>query len=225
MRFVTRRQVVAAPLGLMGALFVGGFSQAFLWRWGFEGLADVTGSQFMWVLLTFGVAWGWAGGRLGRGVIAGLLTGLALIASYYVFQWVADGRHAAIAQFSGTGGVAWTLAAMGGGALIGLFGALASMETRERPRLKAVGITTPALIVGVGPPLWLLVNGQYLDTARLLPAIVVFVIVGAALFLVTFRTCGPIVSMQALAVSFGFGAAALAGLWMLQTHGWLYLTF
>jgi hypothetical protein len=212
-------------LGLLGALLIGGVSQAFLWRWGLGGLSTVTGSQFMWVLLAFSVAWGWADGRVDQGAAAGGVTGLALIASYYAMQWLADGRHSALAQFSKTGGVAWTVAAIGGGAVIGLLGALASMNGRERPKLKALGVATPAVIVGVGPALWLLTNGHYLEPSRLLPATAVFMLAGGALLLYAVRTCGPAASTQALAISVGIGAIALAGLLWLQTHGWLYLTF
>lgn len=219
------RRVAAATIGLLGAVLVGGVSQTYLWRWGLEGLGNVTGSQFMWVLLIFGVSWAWADGRLGPGIAAGALTGLALIANYYGWQWVADGRHAAVSQFSSTGGWAWTLAATGGGAVVGLFGALSGMDGRRRPRLKALGLTTPAVIVGVGAPLWLLVNGQFLATSQLLPAAAAFVVAGAGLLLVAVRTCGPVASIQALALSVGIGGLALAGLWFLQTTGWLYLTF
>lgn len=221
---VTRRGGAAA-LGLLGALLIGGVAQAFLWRWGLGGLSTVVGSQFMWVLLAFGVAWGWARGRVGQGAVAGAVTGLALIASYYAMQWVADGRHSAIAQFSKTGGVAWTLAATGGGAVIGLFGALAGMDGRERPRSKALGIATPAVILGAGPALWLLTNGRYIDPARVAPAAAVFVLAAGALLLYAVRTCGPIASVQALAISVGIGSVALGGLLWLETNGLLYLTF
>ncbi|MGZ4467897.1 MAG: hypothetical protein ACXVW2_02815 [Nocardioidaceae bacterium] len=221
---VTRRGG-AVVLGLLGALLIGGVSQAFLWRWGLGSLSNVTDSQFTWVLLTFGVAWGWAEGRVGQGAGAGGVTGLALIVSYYAVQWVADGRHSAIAQFSKAGGPAWTLAAIGGGAVMGLFGALASMDGRERPRRKALGVATPALIVGVGPALWILTNDRSLEPSRLMPAAAVFVLVGAVLLLYTVRTCGPVATIQALAVSVGIGVTALVGLLWLQTHGWLYLTF
>jgi hypothetical protein len=221
---VTRRGGVVAG-GLLGALVVGGVSQTFLWRWGLGGLATVTGSQFMWVLLTFGVAWAWAGSRVHRGAAAGGATGLALIGSYYAMQWVADGQHAALAQFLKTGGVAWTLSAIGGGAVMGVFGALASMDARERPRTKALGIVTPAVIVIVGPALWLLTNGDHLVRARLLPAAAVFVLAGGALLLYAVRTCGPLASSRAVLISVGNGAIALVGLLWMQTHGWLYLTF
>lgn len=217
----------AVAAGLVGALLVGGVSQAFLWRGGavLEGLGDLTGSQFMWVLLTFGVAWGWAGGRLVPGVVAGGLTGLALIASYYAMQWVVDGQHSAVAQFTKTGGVAWTLAAVAGGAVMGLFGALAGLDARDRPRRKALGFATPALIVAGGPPLWIWVNGRYLNVPGLLPAVAAFMCIGAALLVVTARTCGRVPFLHAMALSAGLGTVALGGLLMLQTHGWLYLTF
>lgn len=212
-------------MGLLGAFLIGGVSQAFLWRSTFEALTTVTNSQFSWVMLTFGVAWAFAEGRVRAGVAAGSLTGLGLIISYYAMQWVADGRHSALAQFSKTGGVAWTVAAVGGGALMGLFGGLASMKARERPRMKALGITTPAVIVGVGPATWFLVNSAYLDVSSALPAVAVFVLVGASLVLVAARTCGRTASIQAVAIAVGTGAVALAGLLILETNGWLYLTF
>jgi hypothetical protein len=210
---------------LLGALLVGGVSQTFLWRWGLDGLSNVTDSQFLWVLLTFGVACGWAQGRLGQGAAAGALTGLALIVSYYLTQWVADGRHAALSQFSKTGGTAWTLAAVGGGAVMGLCGALASMDARTHPRLKALGITTAAVVAGVGPVLWVLVEGTYLQPSRLLPAVIVFALAGAALLVVAARSCGTLASVQALAISAALGAVALGVLLVLQTQGWLYRTF
>lgn len=69
--------------------------------------------------------------------------------------------------------------------MIGLCGALAGMEGGDRARRKALGITTPAVIM------W----------------------------------AGPIASVQGLALSLGSSAVALVGLLVLQTHGWLYLTF
>ena len=221
---MTRRWVIVA-LGLLGAVVVGGISQAFLWRWGPDSLSNMTGSQFMWVLLAFGVSWAWADGRLGAGTAAGAMTGLALIASYYAMQWLADGRHSAVAQFTRTGGVAWTLACVGGGAVIGLFGALAGMHGGDRARLKALGITTPALVVSVGPVLWILTNGTNLPVSQLLLALAVFVLVGVTLLVVTFRACGAAACAQGLLVSLGLCAVALGGLLMLETHGWLYLTF
>jgi hypothetical protein len=224
MPYVTRRGG-AVVLGLPAALLVGGVSQAYFWRWGLSGLSTVAGSQFTWVLLAFAVAWAWAQGRVGPGVAAGGVTGLALIASYYAMQWLVDGRHSAVAQFSKTGGVAWTVAGVGGGAVVGIFGALAGMSDRERPRLKAIGLATPAVILGAGPVLWILTNGDSLGPSRLIPASAVFVLAGGLMLVHAVRTCGPLACVQALVVAGAAGAVALVGLLWLQTHGSLYLTF
>ncbi|QNN51297.1 hypothetical protein [Nocardioides mesophilus] len=130
-----------------------------------------------------------------------------------------------MAQFTKTGGVPWTVAAVGGGAVMGLFGALAGLDGHDRPRSKALGFATPALIIAGGPPLWIWVNGQHLNAPGLLPAVAAFTIIGAALLVVNARTCGRVPCLQALAISSGCGTIALGGLLMLQTHGWLYLTF
>lgn len=215
----------AVAWGLVGALLVGGVSQTLLWRWGLGGLATVTGSQFTWVLLAFGVARARAGGRVLPGTAAGGVTGLALITSYYVMQWVVDGRHSALAQLAKTGGAAWTVSAIGGGAVIGLFGGLASMDARARPTAKALGLVTPAAIVIAGPALWLLAGGGRLEAARLAPAAAVFALAGAALVLYAVRACGARAAGRAVVMSIGSGVVALAGLLWLQTHGGLYPTF
>ena len=221
---VTRR-TGALLAGLLGALLVGGVSQAFLWRWGLGAVSTVTDSQFLWVLLTFGVAWAWAEGRVGQGALAGGATGLALIVSYYAMQWVADGRHSATAQFTRAAGPAWTLAAVAGGAAMGVLGALAGTSSRHRPRRKAFGIATPALLVAAGPVLWMLAESRYVPLAHVAPAAAVFVLVGAGLLAYAVRTCGRRVCVQATVLATGLSAVGLGGLWWLQTHGWLYLTF
>jgi hypothetical protein len=71
----------------------------------------------------------------------------------------------------------------------------------------------------------LLVSGAYLDASSRVPAVAVFLLVWAALVGVAARTCGLGACAQALALSIGLGGVALAGLWLLQTQGWLYLTF
>lgn len=224
MRPVTRRPL-AAVSGLVGALVVGGVAQTFLWRWGLDGVGSVVGSQFTWVLLTFAVAWAWAEGRLLPGVAAGALTGLALVVSYYATQWLVDGRHAATEQFTDTGGLAWTVAAVGGGAVMGILGAMAGQARPSRARWRAVGITTPAVLVGAGPLLWLATQAEHLQVARVLWAAVVFGLVALALLAVAVRVCGPVASLQGLVVSAALGLAALGALLVLQTGGWLYLTF
>ena len=94
-----------------------------------------------------------------------------------------------------------------------------------RQRLKALGIATPAVIVGAGAPLWLLHFGGSFDAVRLLPAVVAFVLAGTALLVVTARTCGLGPGFQGVMGSLGLAATALVALMVMQTHGWLYLTF
>lgn len=220
---VTRR-TGAVVFGALGALLVGGVSQTWLWRWGLAGVSTVTGSQFMWALLIFGVAWAWAEGRVVAGVCAGAVTGLALTSSYYLTQWLADGPHAATSQFAASG-PAWTLAAAAGGAMVGLFGAFAGTDSLLRPRLKAIGLTTPAVVVAGGPTLWILSHGASFGEARLVPAAAVFLLAGLSLLWYAVRTCGVTASAQALAASVGIGLVLVLGLLWLETQGWLYLTF
>lgn len=219
------RRPAAVLCGLAGALLSGGVAQTLLWRWGMSPLGDLLGSQFTWVLLTFAVSWAWAKGKLAPGIAAGALTGLALIASYYATQWLVDGPHAAAAQFTKSGGLAWTLAAVAGGAAMGLFGALAGADPGRTPRRKASGLATPALIVGAGAPLWMLLFHQHMDASTLAPAVAVFVLAGAALLVWTAFTCGLVPGIQGTAVSLTLGSAALLALVALEMHGWLYLTF
>ena len=220
---VTRRWVPL--LALLGALLCGGVSQTFLWRAGHPDLVTVTGSQFTWVLLIFVVSWSWADGRPRPAVAAGAATGLALMVSYYAMQWLAEGAHSVAAQFTTSGGTAWTLAAVGGGAVIGLLGGLAGAPAPSRSRAKAIGIMTPAVIVGVGPLVWSALEGQYFEASRRLPVLAVFALAGLALVAATVRTCGWRACLRAGAIAFAAGAVALGGLWLLETRGWLYLTF
>jgi hypothetical protein len=153
------------------------------------------------------------------------LTGLALMSSYYLMQWVVDGRYSATSQFVQARGLGWTAAAVVGGAVVGVFGAFAGVSGGRRPRLKALGVVTPAVVVGCGPTLWILIHPENLEPSRLAPAALVFALAGAALLVYAVRTCGLAASVQAGVVSVGIAAAALVGLLWLQTHGWLYLTF
>jgi hypothetical protein len=219
-----KRGVVAAG-AVVGAVVVGGISQTYLWRWGLGGLGNVLGSQFSWVLLTFAVAWACARGRPRSGAAAGALTGSALIVSYYATQWLADGQHAALAQLTKTGGLAWTAASIGGGALIGVLGGLASQDPRKRPRLKAFGISTPAVIVGLGAPGWLFINADYPVGAALIAAAVLFVLAAAGLLTVCLRACGWSAGAFGILLALVTGGVALGGLFELQTSGILYLTF
>jgi hypothetical protein len=150
---------------------------------------------------------------------------LLLISSYYLSQWVADGQHAAVSQFTKSAGIVWVLAATAGGAVMGGLGALAGRDADEHRHEKALGLTAPALIVLVGPALWVLLFGRVLELSQALPAVAVFAAVGAGLLVHAVRTCGPRAVLRALVAATAEGAAALGCLLWLQTNGWLYLTF
>jgi hypothetical protein len=221
---MTGRRVGVFAAAALAAVAIGGLAQAYVWRWGIDGLTTTTNSQFGWMLLCFLVSWRWARGRVRSGILAGALTGFGLIASYYLVQWLADDWHAAASQFTGSFGVAWTLAAIGGGALVGLLGALAGSADRARPLRKSVGIATAALVVGLGPVLWYLVRGRTLSTNGIWVAIVFYGAVGLTLAVIGLRQCGAASFVRGLLVGASASVAVLAGLLVLQGTV-LYTTF
>jgi hypothetical protein len=99
------------------------------------------------------------------------------------------------------------------------------MDARRRPREKALGMTTPGVIIGLGPVVWISVDHNRLGVTGALTAALVFALVGAALCVAAVRTCGLAATLQAAAISVAIGVVAVAGLLVLETSGWLYLTF
>ena len=214
----------AIPVAVLGAVLIGGVAQTYVWQWGIDWLTKVTNSQFAWMLLCFGVAWTWARGRLSSGLLAGGLTGLGLIASYYCVQWLEDGWHAAASQFSGTFGPAWTVAAIGGGALVGVLGALAGSSGEAQPVRKSVGLSTAALVVGLGPVVWFASKGDLLYKDGTWVAIAFYAAVGLSLALVGLRQCGFASFVRGLVIGTLASVVVLAGLLLLQGTV-LYTTF
>jgi hypothetical protein len=221
---MTARRVAVIPGAALGAVLLGGAAQTYVWRWGAEGLTAVTNSQFGWALLCFLVAWAWAQGRVSSGMIAGLLTGLGLIVSYYCVQWLADGRHAAVSQFTGTYGIAWTVAAMGGGALVGGLGALAGASAERQPTRKALGLATAALVVGLGPLVWFWADGDVLHDDGIWIAITCYGATGLLLGVFALWKCGIAPFLRGLCLAVLASSAALASLLVLQAT-LLYTTF
>lgn len=206
------------------AVLIGGVAQTYAWRWGVEPVTKVTNTQFAWMLLCFAVGWAWAGGRMWSGIVAGGLTGLGLIGSYYCVQWLADGWHSAASQFSGTYGLAWTVAATGGGAMVGGMGALAGSSAEVQPTRKALGLSTAALIVGLGPLVWFITSGQALHKDGIWVAIVFYGAVGVLLATLALRKCGIASFLRGLGLGAIASSVALAGLLVLQSTV-LYTTF
>lgn len=215
---------VVAGAGLVGAVLIGGVAQTYAWRWDIEWLSDVSNSQFLWVLWSFLVAWAWSRGRVVQGAAAGAATGLALIVSYYLVQWVSDGRHSATSQFADARGAAWTLAAVGGGAAVGILGGLAAAPAATAAGRKAFGLVAMGLVVGAGPSTWLAARGGSFQDGGLSTAATLFAIVGLVLLVAAARTCGAAALLRSGALAAVTGATALAVLFALE-HTVLYLTF
>jgi hypothetical protein len=218
---MTGRRTGVIAAAAVGALAIGGLAQAYVWRWGVDGLTVTSNSQFGWMLLCFLVARVWARGRLGSGILAGGLTGFALIVSYYGVQWLADDWHAAASQFTGTYGPAWTVAATGGGALVGLLGALAGSP---EPLRASVGLATAAIVLGLGPVVWFLARGEALATNGIWVAVGFYAAVGVALAVIGLRQCGWASFMRGMLIGASASVALLAGLLVLQGTV-LYTTF
>lgn len=221
---MTGRRMFSIAGAALCAVLIGGVAQTYAWRWGVDPVTKVTNSQFAWLLLCFVVAWARARGRVLSGIVAGGLTGVGLIASYYCVQWFADGWHAAASQFSGTYGLAWTVAATGGGALVGGLGALAGSAAETKPTQQAVGLMTAALIVGLGPLVWFMANGDVLRKDGIWVAIAFYGAVGVLLGTLALRKCGISAAMRGLGLGAMASSVVLAGLLALQSTV-LYTTF
>jgi hypothetical protein len=221
-RLDTRK--AALILSAVGAFLVGGVGQAVVWRWDIDWLTAVSGSQFLWVLLCFFVAWAWSLGRLLPGAAAGAITGLMLIVSYYVVQWLLDGRHAAVAQFTESRGLAWTGASVVGGAAVGLLGALAAASASTTPRRKAFGLVSAALIMGLGPAAWLTLTAERAQRDGASIAAAIFVCVAVGLLWVALRRCGLAHTIRGGIPAVAVTVALLVTLLVLQ-RSVLYMTF
>ena len=221
---MTGRRIALIAGAVSCAVLIGGIAQTYAWRWGVEPVTTVTNSQFSWMLLCFVVAWAWARGRVSSGVVAGGVTGLGLISSYYGVQWLADGWHSAASQFSGTYGLAWTVAATGGGALVGGLGALAGSSADVQPTRKALGLSTSALVLGLGPLVWFIRTSGSLHKDGIWVAIGFYGAVGVLLAAHALRTCGVSSFMRGLGIGAMASSVALVGLLVLQSTV-LYPTF
>ena len=113
-------------------------------------------------------------------------------------------------------GFAWTLAAAGGGALIGSLGALAGSSAEVHPTRKALGLSTAALVVGLGPVAWIITNGDVLHQDGTWVAITFYGEVGLLLGILALWTCGIASFMRGLALGAVACAVVLAGLLALQ---------
>lgn len=219
----TRRLSVVLGASV-GALLIGGVAQAYAWRWGADWLVKVTNSQFAWLLLCFVVAAAWTGRRRWSGALAGALTGLGLIASYYAVQWLADGWESASSQFSSSFGLAWSIAAIAGGGLAGALGSLASASADHHPVRSAFALSTAALLTGLGPLASSVASAGRLTADGMWVAIAFYASIGAGLLVIALRRYGIGAFLRGLALAAPVSSALLAALFLLQRTV-LYPTF
>lgn len=168
--------------------------------------------------------WPLTGRRVGLIAAAGGLTGLGLIVSYYCLQWQADGWHSAEAQFTQSAGIAWVAASVVGGALIGGLGAWAGCSAQDRPIRKALGLSTAGLVLGLGPILWFVFNGEVVREDWNWVVVAFYATVGSALGLLALLRCGTAPFLRGLALAAVSTVAALGALLALQSTV-LYTTF
>jgi MFS family permease len=210
---------------LLLAVLVGGVAQAWAWRLDVPVVPAILNTQFAWASLLY--AAGWVTGRTRAahgaiaGALAGALTGCVLIGSYYLFQAVADGQGSAADQFTDSRGVAWVVATIGVGAVLGALGSWAAL-TRERPRLAAFSLLTMALFLMAGPTGLVVFLAQ--ASVDRLAVVVIYGLLGAALAAFALRRTGR---RPALVGGAGAVLAVLAGVVVLVVllRTVLYVTF
>lgn len=221
---VNRLRIRVVVGGAACAVLLGGVAQAYAWRSGSPELTQITNSQFGWVLLCFIVAFAWARGAIAPGIAAGAATGFSLIASYYAAQWFADGWVSASSQFVSSSGVAWTASATIGGALIGGVAALAGSSAEHHPARSALGLTTAALGVGLGPLVLSATKSGVLDEEGAWAAIFFYGMAGVLLGGFALWRCGADAFVRGLAGGVAASSLVLIGLLVLE-HSVLYPTF
>jgi len=107
-------------LAVLAALL--GIGSADGWRIHPAVLGTLASLQAVWALGAFAAGRWIAHGRIAAGFVAGSAFGLAAIASYYVYEWLAYTALAATSQLTSSGGAFWCLAAVLGGGLMGIAG-------------------------------------------------------------------------------------------------------
>ena len=208
----------------MCAVLLGGVAQAYAWRSGSHELTQITNSQFGWILLCFIVAFVWAQGAVAPGIAAGAATGFSLSVSYYAVQWFADGWVSASSQFVSSSGLGWTASATIGGALMGAVAALAGSSADRHPARSALGLTTVALGVGLGPLVLSATKSGVLNEEGAWAAIIFYGMAGVLLGVFALWRCGPTAFLHGLAGGVVASSLVLISLLVLE-HSVLYPTF
>ena len=108
--------------------------------------------------------------------------------------------------------------------MIGSLGALAGSSAKAHPTRKAFGLSTAALVVGLGPFAWFVTNGDALHQDGIWVAMSFYGAVGLLLGIFARWTCGIASFLRGLALGAVVCAVVLAGLLALQSTV-LYTTF
>lgn len=209
-------------LVLLAAFLVGGVAQAWLWRLGVEPLTAVVNTQFAWAVILY--AAGWAAPRRTRwAALTGAVTGAVLIGGYYLCQALADGTGSATAQFAKSHGVAWVVATIAVGIVLGVLGGW-SARAGDRPVRAAFALFTMAAALVLGPLLLVgLYGGEVSATSRLVVP-VAYGVIGVALALHAVRRVPCHYLARGAAAALVASAAGLGVLVLLMTRV-LYRTF
>ncbi len=192
------------------------------WRWNAV-LGAVAGLQALWVLGAWGSGRWLSAGRTGRGATLGAAFGTLAIATYYVYEALAHTLHAATAQL-GASGVFWVPAAIVGGSVAGVVGALAARPPTGRAvEASAVGHVLMAAVL-LAEPGWVLFRlSAFADRETLVAALAVPAVLSAALVVLAVRRSGTravLVAASGAALVVPVAGAAF----LLVEHGFGYLT-
>lgn len=209
-------------LTLLAAVLVGGVAQAWLWRLGIEPLTAVLNTQFAWACLLYAAGWA-APRRTGWSALAGAVTGVVLIGSYYLCQALADGARSATDQFTDARGPAWVVATVGVGTVLGVLGGW-SARTTDRPVRAGFGLLTMAAALVLGPVLLVGLYGGDVPTISRLVVPAVYGVLGLALAVHAVRRVPRDCLARGAAAAVVAGAAGLGVLVLLMTRV-LYRTF
>jgi hypothetical protein len=212
----------ALALVLLAAFLVGGVAQAWLWRLGIEPLTAVVNTQFAWATVVYAAGWA-APRRTRRAALAGAAAGAVLIGRYYLCQALADGTGSATAQFAKSRGVAWVVATVAVGMVLGVLGGW-SARTRDRPVRAGFALLTMAAALVLGPLLLVGLYGGDVVAASRVVVPVVYGAIGLALTLHAVRRVPRHCLARGGAAAVVAGAAGLGLLVLLMTRV-LYRTF
>jgi hypothetical protein len=184
-----RRVRGGLALAVLAALL--GIGSADGWRIHPAVLGTLASLQAVWALGAFVSGRYLAHGRTAAGFAAGSAFGLAAIASYYLYEWLAYTALAATSQLTSSGGAFWGLAAVLGGGLMGIAGVMSGGRRHGR-RLEPAAIAwTFTIAVVVSEIVFVVVRrGWFPADEPVRTAAVILAAVTVGLLVLAVRDCG-----------------------------------